>query len=266
MFEIARFESARRVRSTAVLSGALLALIALTLGLFPSVRETGEEMDAFLETLPPEVARAFVGNVTTLSTVEGYLVSQLYQFAWVLVLGVYFAYAAASIVSSEVERGRADLLLSLPVTRARFVLEKFLALVPVVVALNVITLAAVLLGVELVDETVVVADVVAVHAVSVLYLLACASVGLLASVVFDAVRRAQTAAIGAIFAMFLLDTLTFDTDYEWLGDVALQRYFDPGALLVAGDLEWGDVAVLVAATAILVAASAVVFERRDIAG
>ncbi|MFC4439302.1 MULTISPECIES: ABC transporter permease [Natrialbaceae] len=264
MLEIARFEWGRRVRGTALLSVALLALVALTIGLFPSIRETGAELDAYLETLPPEVARAFVGDVTTLTTIEGYLVSQLYQFAWVILLGIYFAYAAGSTVAGEVERGRADMLLSLPITRARFVVEKFLAFVPAIVALNAVTFAGIYAGIVLVDESIDLADIVAVHGVSVLYLLACAGVGLLASVSFDSIRRAQVVGAGVVFGTFLLDSITYDTDYEWIGALSVSRYFDPAEILVAGDLEWTGVLVLAAVTVGLVAASAIVFERKDI--
>lgn len=264
MLEITRFEWRRRVRGTALLSAAFLALIALTIGLFPSVRETGAELDALLETMPPEMAHALLGDVATMTTVEGYLVSQLYQFGWVILLGIYVAYATGSTIAIEVERGRADLLLSLPITRTRFVVEKFLAFVPVVVAINAVTFVAVATGVVLVDETINYVDLATVHGVSVLYLLACASVGLLASVLFDSVRRAQTAGAGAVFGTFLLDSLTYGTDYEWLGTLSLSRYFDPAALLVEGTLSWPDVAVLAVGSAVLVAASAVVFERRDV--
>ena len=116
----------------------------------------------------------------------------------------------------------------------------------------------------LVDETVVVADLVAVHAVAVLYLLACAGVGLLASVAFDSIRRAQTAGVGAVFGMIVLDSITVGTDYEALGDVAFSRHFDPGTILVDGTVEWTGVVVLTVATAGLAAASALLFERTDV--
>lgn len=264
MLEITQFEWRRRVRGTTLLSAAFLALIALTIGLFPSIRETGAEMDALLETMPPEMTRALLGDVATMTTIEGYLVSQLYQFGWVILLGIYVAYAAAGAISGEVERGRADLLLSLPITRTRFVVEKFLAFVPVIVAINVVTFAAVYAGIVLVDETIDLVDLVAVHGVSTFYLLACAGVGLLASVLFDSVRRAQTVGAGVVFGTFLLDSLTYGTDYERLGAPSASRYFDPATLLVDGTLEWADLTVLAVGTVVLVAASAVVFERRDI--
>ncbi|SEW31390.1 ATP-binding cassette domain-containing protein [Natrinema salifodinae] len=100
-----------RLRGSLMLAGALIALIALTVGLFPSIQETGADLDAYLESLPPEASRAFVGNVTTLTTIEGYLVSQLCQFGWVLLLAIYHAYAAApSIAGRSNADSRADAL------------------------------------------------------------------------------------------------------------------------------------------------------------
>ncbi|WP_254525069.1 ABC transporter permease [Natrinema caseinilyticum] len=266
MLEITSFEAGRRLRGAVLLSGALIALIALTIGLFPSIQETGVDFDAYLESLPPEARRAFVGNVTTLTTIEGYLVSQLYQFGWVLLLAIYYAYAAASTVAAEVERGTVGLMLSLPVTRTRFVVGKFLSLVPGLVLVNAITFLAVYLGVRIVDESIDVTYLFAVHAASIPYLLACAGVGLLASVAFDSVRRAQTVGAGAVFGLFLLDTFTFDTDYEWLGDVAVSRYFDPGAILVDGDISMSDLTLLVVVAVVLVVVSSEYFERRDVSG
>jgi len=266
MFEITSFEAGRRLRGSVLLAIALVALIALTVGLFPSIQETGADFDAYLESLPPEARRAFVGNVTTLTTIEGYLVSQLYQFGWVLLLAIYYAYAAAGTVAGEVERGTVGLTLSLPVSRTRVVVGKYLSLVPGLLVVNAITFLAVYLGVALVGESIDVVDLLAVHAASIPYLLACAGVGLLASVAFDATRRAQTAGAGAVFGLFLLDTFTFDTDYEWLGDVAFSRYFDPGAILVDGEVSAADLSVLLVAVVVLVVASSEYFERRDLSG
>jgi ABC-2 type transport system permease protein len=266
MFEVTTFESRQRVRGVALLSGALGALIVLTIGLFPSIESAGADLDVFLEGLPPEARRAFVGNVTSLTTIEGYLVSQLYQFGWLLILGVYFAYTAAASVAKEVERSSIDLLLSAPVSRTRIVVGKFLALVPSVVAINAFTFVLIRASVGFVGEEVSLVDLVAVHAVSIPYLLACAGLGLVASVSFDTARRAQTAAIGAVFGTFLLDSLTFDTDYEWLGDLAFARYYDPGEILVEGTVDVGGVAILLTATVILVILSGELFERREISG
>ncbi|USZ72210.1 ABC transporter permease [Natronosalvus halobius] len=264
MFELTSFEADRRLRGSLLLSSALVALIALTIALFPSIQATGPDLDAYLESLPPEATRAFVGSVTTLTTIEGYLVSQLYQFGWVILLAIYYAYAAASTVAGELERGTVEMTLTLPVSRTRFVVGKFLSLVPGLVLVNAITFLAIYLGVIFVDESIDVVDLFAVHAYSIAYLLACAGVGLLASVVFDSVRRAQTVGVGAVFGLFLLDTFTFGTDAEWLGDVAFSRYFDPGAILAEGEISWTDFSVLCVAIVVLLVVASEYFERRDV--
>ena len=64
--------------------------------------------------------------------------------------------------------------------------------------------------------------------------------------------------------MFLLDTLTFDTDYEWLGDASFSRYFDSGEILASGEIDWGGVALLATVTLVLVVLSAELFGRKDV--
>lgn len=265
-FDVVAFESWRRVRSVLILSVVLSLLVFLTVGLYPTLETASDALEQFVEQLPEETRRAVVGNVDTISTIEGYLVSQFYQFAWLLLLGVYYAYVGASLVASEVENGSIEFLLIMPLTRSRIVVGKFLGLLPSIVGVNVLTMAAVQLALGSIGESVDPVNLALLHLFSIPYLLACAAVGLLVSVQFDEARRAQSIAIGAIFALFILDNLTFDTDLEWLGSVAFSRYFDPGELLVDGTVAVGDVAALVAATLVCVVLAAELFERRDVSG
>jgi len=131
---------------------------------------------------------------------------------------------------------------------------------------NAITFLAVVLGVEFVGESIDVTHLFAVHAHSVVYLLACAGVGLLASGRVRFRPSSTDRRTGSVFGLFLLDTFTFDTDYEWLGNVAFSRYFDPGAILVDGEISWSDISVLLIAVVVLVVVSGEYFERRDLSG
>ena len=264
MLEITGFETRRRVRGTLLLSAAVLAFAGLVIGLFPSIKESGVDFETYIESFPPEIQNAFLGQVTDFTQIEGFLAVELYQWLWMLVLGVYFAYAAASAIAREVESGTIDGLLVHPVSRTRVVVGKFLSLVPAVLAVNAITLIGTYLGVGFIGEDLDVGNLLLLHGLSSVYLLACAAAGLVASVVFDSVRRAQTVGIGSVFAMYLVDALTLETDYEWLGDPAFSRYFDATEILVDGEVDWGGVAILVAAIVVLVVVSAEYFERKDI--
>jgi ABC-2 type transport system permease protein len=262
--DIAAFEASRRIRGTLVVVVLLVALVGLELTIFPSLETSGADFNELLASYPEEFRSAFLGSVTDISTLEGFLVVELYQTVWLLLLGSYFAYAAASTVASEVERRSIELVLVRPVTRTRLVVGKFLGMLPSVVAVDVALLVAVVLGAGLIDEDLRLGRLLLLHAVAGVYLVDCVAVGVLASVLLQRVRRAQGVAIGVVFGTFLLDSLTANTDYEWLGSLSLARYIDPGELLVEGDVDLLGLAVLVAVACGLLVAAAEVFERRDL--
>ncbi|AFK18098.1 ABC transporter permease [Haloferax mediterranei ATCC 33500] len=262
--DIASFEFSRRRRGIVIVSALLVATVGLTIAVFPSFGQSDIDFTELLESYPEEFRTAFVGSVTDLSSLEGYLVVELYQLVWLLIVGSYFAYAAGSLIAGEVERQSAELVLVRPVSRTRFVVGKFLAMLPAVAFVDFVVFAAVVFGAGLIDEEIHLTQLLMVHGVGGLYLVACVAIGLLASAFFQRVRRAQGTAIGVVFGSFLLDSLTLDTDYEFLGSLSLTRYIDPGELLVAGDVDWGGVAILLTATCVLVVLAAEVFERHDL--
>jgi hypothetical protein len=106
------------------------ALAALDIWVYPSFRDAfeGEE---FLDAYPDQLLQLF--DIQTMTTIEGFLATELYVFGWILLLGLYVAYLAAGRVAGDIEHERMDILLSLPISRARTVTEVFAALaVPIV--------------------------------------------------------------------------------------------------------------------------------------
>ncbi|WP_435179997.1 ABC transporter permease [Halorussus sp. AFM4] len=266
MLEIAGYEAERRIRGTLVLAVLLALLSLLFVGLFPSIASSGVDFEAYMESLPPALRAAFgATGAVAFTTIEGFLAVELYQFFWLLMLGIYAAYVAGGLIAGDVERDRMDVLLAAPVSRRRVVVEKFLSLVPVVVALNVVVGVAVYATVLAIGESISVADLAMVHLLSIPYLLACGAIGLVLSVVFDSADVAKRGGLGAIFGLFLVETVSQSADLGWLGAVSPTRYYDPTAVLVRGEYDWAGAVVLLAGAAALVAAAAWWFRRRDIA-
>jgi ABC-2 type transport system permease protein len=265
MLEITEYESERRVRGSLVVAVLLGVLSVLFVGLFPSIASSGVDLDAYWESLPPAMKAAFgATGAIPLSTIEGFLAVELYQFFWVLMLGIYVAYLAGGLVAGDVERGRMDVLLAAPVSRRRVVVEKFLSLVPSVVVLNLVVGVLVYGAVVAVGESMPVADLAMAHLLSIPYLLACGAIGLLLSVLTDDADVAKRGGLGAIFGLFLLETISQSADVGWLGAISPTRYYDPTAILVTGEYDWAGAAILLGGTAALVAVSAWWFRRTDI--
>lgn len=262
MLEFARYEGRHRVRGSLVLTAGIAALIALYVWLFPSFKASGIDWEAYIESFPPAFMEAF--GVRNITSIEGFLSAELYSFVWVLLLGMYLAYSAASTVAGEVEDGRMDLRLSLPVSRRRIVGEKFLSLLVPILIVNLLTPIAVYGGVLLIGESISAADLVGVHALSIPYLLACAAIGLAISVVLNREGRAQRAALGSIFGLFMIESVVAGTDVEPIGNLSPTRYYDATAILVDGTYDLAGAAILLAATAVIVLASQWWFSRKSL--
>lgn len=261
MFEFARYDANKRLKGSVSLSIGMSLLAAFAVWAYPSYSEA-MDMDQLYEAFPEPMIQAF--NIQTMASLEGFLAVELYMFGWIILLGLYLSYSAASIIADDIDRGRMDTLLAMPVSRPRLAIERFAALGVPILAVNSITPVVVLASADLIGESLSVMDVVALHLLSIPYLFACAGIGLVASVLFDRASIAQRVALGVTFGVYLVESLLRGTDYEALGVIAPMRYFDPNEVLIDGTYDLVGAAVLLGMTAVLLVVSQVLFVRRDI--
>ena len=261
MLEIARYEARRRLKGTLYLTVALTLLAGMYIATFPSMADE-MDLDQFLDQMPEVFLELF--NIATMNTIEGFLAAELYSIGWVLLLGLYMAYSAATIIAGDIDRERMDILLSLPVSRARVLGEKFIALLVPIVVVNVVLPVVIYTGTIAIGYPIDPINLTVVHLLAIPYLLACGGIGLVLSVLTSRSTIAQRGALVATFGLFLFESLTIIADYERLGAIAPMRYFDATAVLVEGSYDWTGSAVLLGGTVLLVGTSVLYFRRRDI--
>lgn len=261
MFETTRYEASRRVRGTAVLMVALSLYVAFIVWYFTVLE--GVDYDQMLESMPPALMDAF--GIETMATIEGFLGSQIYNFVWLLGLGLYFAYTAGGLVAKDIERDRMDLLLSFPVSRSRLLVEKVASLLLPIITLNVVIGLVTYVLVLAIGETIDPMHLALAHLLSIPYLLVCAAIGVLFSVVVDRAAIAERAAIGLVFALFLTESVVGGAnDFEWIQYISPTYYYEPTSILIDGAYELGDMGILLALFVVLVLISQLLFRRRDI--
>lgn len=264
MFDTTYFEFKRDLRGKMILTVLLIIFALGMVALYPSFSQSGLNLDAYIESFPPQLKNVMLRGITSLTSIEGFLVAEVYQWLWVLLLGIYQAYSASSLITEEVEKGSIDLLLANPISRVNVVVQKFLSVIPSIVILNILTPVAIYFGVQGIGESIALESLFRVHLVSISYFLACASTGLLLSVIFDEVKKAQNVSIGLIFIMYVFDSLTVGTDLSWIGKITFSRYFVPGEILMGNEIDWIGVTVLLLSTIILVSISAIIFRNKDL--
>ena len=112
----------------------LVVLAAFTIAFYPSIANA-PGFDSILDEMPEALARAFLGEVTDLTSPQGYLNSQLFVFFLPLLFLVYAVGKGSSTIAGEEESGTLDLLLSYPLARWRVVLDKFAAIIAITLVL-----------------------------------------------------------------------------------------------------------------------------------
>ncbi len=260
MTAILRNEASRLLRGSLVLTGVFTLLAAMYYPIFPGFAADAEELEA---AFPPELMDFF--GIEALDTIEGFIAAEMYSFFWVLLIGIYFAYISAGTIAGDVERRKMDLTLSNPVSRESVLVQKVLALGVPLIVLNIGVIVINVVGSRLIDEPLSLTPLLMVHLLSIPYLLVCAGIGLVMSVVMDRARSAQGIALILVFTLWLIDSASrLDADYEWIGYLTPSRYYDETAILVREEFAYFDAAVLTAGFLVLLLLSTALFLRRDI--
>ncbi len=261
MFETTLYEMKKSWKRDTAIGIAMGLMGALMVGLYPSF-ESSMDMTELIQNMPEAMQGVF--GATAIDSVEGFLALEMYGIFWLALLGAYFAYRAGGLISSEIESGKIDNTLVMPVTRTKFLLEKFVSLLTPIVTLNLFvviltSVTAVAMGIDLSFQ-----NLLLVHLFSVPYFLACGSIGLLLSTLLERESSGRRIAAGIMFAFFMLDSLTKATDYSFLGSLSPTRYYDASALITEGTINLANTGILATTTIGLIAASVIIFKRKDL--
>ncbi len=263
MTAIFRNESKQLYRGSIVLVGVFALFSTLYFSIFPDFAADAEAAEEVMDAFPESLMDFF--GIEAIHTIEGFIAAEIYAFFWTILVGVYFAYVSAGMIAGDVENRKMDLTLSYPISRESVLAQKVAALLVPLTLLNVGVFSIVYAGAWLIDEPFNPIALAMVHLLSVPYLLVCAGMGLVLSVIVDRARTAQGAALGLVFMLWLVEGVSnIDQEYEWIGYFTPSRYYDQTAILVHEEYAFFDGAVLLAAFVFLVLFATGLFIRRDI--
>lgn len=261
VFDIAQYESERRIRSTAALIGGFVVFAGLFVALIPHLLAE-VPLEEVIEALPDAVVELF--GFRALGSFEGLLAAEYHGIGWVIGLGAYIAYSAAGSVAGDIESDRMEMLLAAPISRTDVLLGKFLALLVPIVGINAIIPVVLYTGAALVDQPLDPQDLLFVHALSIPYLLCCGAIGIVIAVVVRRGQFSKRASAGAIVAMWMSGAFVARTNLEWLSALTPMHYFDPPAILIDGSYNIVGGGILLVVTVVLLFVSHMIFVREDI--
>src|SRR5579884_916349 len=240
-----------------------IALLAVSvLSAWPSVHDEYRRLVANY----PAALLAFFGiERNGLDTAAGYLQAELFSLMVPLSLIAYMIAAGSAATAGEEEAGTLDLLLAQPVSRRRVLVEKYAAACAALLAITVVFVAVLVVFTHVFDVRVAATHLVAAGISGYLLATLFGAVALLAGCATGHRPLAAAIASALPIAAYLLTSLATLVEGLRRFRPASPFWWYSGHEPLRRGLEPLHVALLCAVTLVCVVASAVVFERRDLA-
>lgn len=228
---------------------------------FPSFN--GGQIDGLLETLPPAL-QGLVGNLQDWRELPGYIGSQVFDIRLPIFVSILSILLAIGLTVGEEDKGQLRTLISLPISRRKIILAKWVAIVVICLIASLATIAGVELGLLAVNETL--DQTVLLRLGLFTWLLVTALATLIFAVGISTGLRSVTTGVAITFAIgsFLLST--FAQAVDWLKDYEFLSFFHyfPAVEIAKGTVEWGNAVFYAVVVLVSLLVALVIFPRRDV--
>jgi len=227
--------------------------------------EKGE--DPFQELMKNPAYAGFTGgrNISMLE-VKGFITLEFFSWWWMLA-GLFIAYLSVSVIASDFENKRMDVMLSTPISRRRYMLEKFSAMSAIALFIILIAIAGLaggLANINALDDFS--AEAVFLSLIGCLpFLMVIAAVGMLTAVFFQKVRVGMGITFAFVFAEFFLYTFgSFSKSLEWMKTISIFNYWDYSSVIIDDLFKAVDFILLTILAIVLLIIGIWVFKKKDI--
>ena len=242
---------------------ALALMVVLMVPLFDM-----QDIKDLLGSFPP-IILAMVGvgkELEIFATNEGFVAMGFFGKS-ALIFAVYPVVMGMRITANEEDTGTMDLLLSLPLQRARVIIEKFLAYSVSIVGVVALIYLGMQLGVSMAGIDL---DVGRLAEVT-FYLIPLMVFVMAVTTLIAVVVRRRSVALGIVTAFVIasymlqaIGAVAEGTAAEPIGAISFLTYYNAGDILIEGFI-WPHITGFILLSAALLLASLFQYERRDIA-
>ena len=240
----------------------LVLITAVELYVYPSIRDSGEGMEALVEGFPEPMQEIF--RMSDYTSGAGFLNVEMFSIIVPLVFIAVGASWGAGATADEEEKGTADLLLTLPVSRTAILLTKGAATVLVLLGLIIVLAVTLVLGSGMVDLGVAYANLVAACLMSGLLGILYAGIGFFVGAATGRRGIALGVAFTLAIAGFLLYSLSPMVEgFENVNPVNPFQWAVGSDALTSG-IDAGYALRLLLLSIVMFAGAVLAFRRRDI--
>lgn len=245
----------------------LALYIVLLAAFYPTFRDVGAQFEEIIRSYPEAFLRAFgiEPGTATLTSFSGFMHAEVFSFIWPLVAAIFVIMSGAATVAQEVERGTAELWLSVPASRPRLLAGKLLALLADIVVVVLVSVLTLLVVAPVVDAEFSVGAALQLGVVLLDFLIAIAGLSVLFSSISSERGKAAAMAAAVVLAMYLAWVIAeLSERFEWLRYLSIFTAYRPREALEGSGVSWAGLVALLAIGIGGALAALAIFRRRDI--
>ncbi|HUW77203.1 MAG TPA: ABC transporter permease subunit [Candidatus Nanopelagicaceae bacterium] len=249
-------------KSTISWTVGLFSMVAIELIVYPTIKRAGAGMSQLIESMPASFKSVFRMNDYTSG--PGFLGAELFSMMVPLIFIAVGAAAGARATAEEESSGTADILLALPVTRAKIVLSKTFAALAVIFGLTVVLILSLVVGVRMAGLVITNSGLIGASIQTALLGVLFTGVALLIGALTGRKSIALGISIALSIAMFILYSLA-----PLVNSIGRTVWLNPFQWAIGGEplltgLSFGHTITLTVVSAALIFFAVLAFNRRDI--
>lgn len=240
-------------------------LVALSI---PSLIKNQSDYYQLLKSYPKEVLKLISGSnidIEKIFTLEG-SIAGYFTALWlpVILLGFYLT-SFSYVISRDFEHGTIEILLSLPITRKRIIIERSLAVIFCGYLIAILGMSSFYFVLELSDVKIGLARLIiaGIHASTFALVFGCLE--LLLTALFLEKSKPVGISLSIFLLMHLVETLSgVWKPLKWLSKISLFHYYSPINALKKGMFPLGELFLFLVLIFFMVIISILIFERKDV--
>ena len=224
--------------------------------------------DSSSEMLKSTVYKGFTGDgrVTSLSDIRGFFSIMVFSL-WFLPVGIFVGYKTANSLTSDFKEKRIDLILSTPLTRQQYIIEKVAAWALFTILFVIIVTLGLILTVNFIgmssDVTPATLFIVTLSSIPLFFVLISAAV--LSSIHF----MNRKGAIGIVFLVAFGSTAirqvaSIVDSLEWMKYICLETYWDLSLIFYEEVFNAADFIAVLLFSMLVLAGAIILFKKKDI--
>lgn len=241
-----------------------MAIAALMTSFYPAMHQENS-INALLANMPPAF-KGLVGNLADLTHFDTYIASQLFDIRMPLIAGIMSIILGLGISVADEEKGELRTLLSLPISRTKLLIERWLAMLTIMLVIGLGMVVGIYAVLPFIDIASIEPDILLrLSAMTLLIMITFGTIPFAVGLATGRRALATGLSIIVVIGSFLLST--FGQAVDWLHDyepLSLLHYF-PAADIVKNGIDMKNVVVFAAITIVLLVFSVILFRRRDVA-